>query len=107
MKKDKGITLIAVIITIIIMLILAVITLSFVIGNSGIFSLAQNAIMDYKLVEMKESDLLYEYTNLINKYNQSGNMQEKLLSEEFFFMPKNSIWKVRNVKEALDYLYNN
>lgn len=54
MKKDKGITLIALIITIIVLLILAGITISLVIGDNGILNKAQNAGEEYIKASIKE-----------------------------------------------------
>ena len=58
MKTHNAITLIALIITIIIMLILAGITLNLTLGNNGIFKLAQNAGKNYKEAEKREQEEL-------------------------------------------------
>ena len=54
MKNQKGITLIALIITILVMLILAVVTINLVIDEDGILSRAQNATTKMSLAEIKE-----------------------------------------------------
>ena len=58
MKREKrrnlGITLIALIVTIILMLILAGVVLNLTIGERGIFNIAQKAGKEYKQVEANE-----------------------------------------------------
>ena len=68
MKNQKGITLIALIITILVLLILAGVSISMVIGNNGIINKAQNAKSTYSLAELEELANI-EYTSLkINDY---------------------------------------
>ena len=55
MKNQKGITLIALIITILVLLILAGISISMVIGNNGIITKSQNAKVLYSEAEDKET----------------------------------------------------
>lgn len=54
MKLERGITLIALIITIIIMLILAGVVLSLTLGENGLLKKAEQASVDYKIAEIKE-----------------------------------------------------
>jgi len=61
--KSKGITLVALIITIIIMLILAGITLNLTLGNGGLFSRAKNVTEKWKEAEIKEKEDLRKITN--------------------------------------------
>lgn len=66
MKKQKGITLIALIITIIILLILAGVVLNLTIGQNGIINRAKEAGKTYQNAaenELAELDLLYRYLN--------------------------------------------
>ena len=60
-EKQKGITLIALIITIVVLLILAAVTISLTIGERGIFNTAQQAGKNYKEASDKE---LADLTNL-------------------------------------------
>lgn len=105
MKKNKGIALITLCITIILLIILAVVVINLSLGDNGFFKIAKRATKDYKTIGVNEEKALEEYTNVIDKYTKEK--PKKLLAEEFAFMPNNSNWKVENVKEALDYLYNN
>ena len=59
MKQERGITLIALIITIIILLILAGVTLGTLSAN-GIFDKSRNAKEQYTTAQNKENDLLNE-----------------------------------------------
>ena len=53
-KKQKGITLIALVISIIVMLILAGVSLNMTVGDNGIISQAQNATIEQKCAELEE-----------------------------------------------------
>ena len=53
-KEEKGITLIALVVTIIVLLILARIAISLTIGNNGLFSRAQNAVDVWNEATKKE-----------------------------------------------------
>lgn len=53
-KKERGITLIALVITIIVLLILATISIATLTGENGILNKASNAKETQKLAEMKE-----------------------------------------------------
>jgi len=63
--KSKGITLVALIITIIIMLILAGITLNLTLGNNGLFSRAKNVTEKWSEAEIKEKEDLKKLVNEI------------------------------------------
>jgi hypothetical protein len=68
-KSKKGITLVALVITIIVLLILAGVSISLVVGDNGVMTKAQNASKSTKYSQMKEavglaiSDLQTEYAN--------------------------------------------
>lgn len=66
--KNKGITLIALVITIIIMLILAGIVLTLTIGDSGIIEKSLEANLKYKNAENKEEISIANYENVIEQY---------------------------------------
>ncbi|MCI8362477.1 MAG: hypothetical protein HFJ41_05050 [Clostridia bacterium] len=68
MKKEKGITLIALIITIIIMLILSAVVINVTVGENGLFKIAKKAAIDYKISEILEK-LEIEKANLIADMN--------------------------------------
>ncbi len=76
-KQVKGITLIALVVTIIVLLILAGIALSLTIGQNGIFSRAQTAANTWRNAETNEQLALQEGADLIDQYlNGNGGNQE-------------------------------
>ena len=69
--KNTGITLIALIITIIILLILAGVTINFTLGENGILKRAKQAGEGYKNAYTNEMDTLANANNYINNQNKS------------------------------------
>ncbi len=67
MRKEKGITLIALIITIIIMLILAGVVINLTIGKNGLFKTAKQAAKNYTNAEAKELAGLNNITNVVEQ----------------------------------------
>ena len=63
MKRQKGITLVALVITVIVMLILAGVAISVLTQDGGLFDKTQNAANAYTDAAIKENQLL---SNLIN-----------------------------------------
>ena len=70
--REKGITLIALVVTIIILLILAGVTLSLSLSQNGLFSRAQNAADRYKKAQADEEGLVSDLETDMGKYG-SGN----------------------------------
>ena len=101
-NKNKGITLVALVITIIILLILAGVAIS-ALTQTGLFDNAKQA----KNAQNKEEGILNEYEKEIAGYGNGEEQQDKVSAEMVSFTPEDSNWNVKNVKEALDYLYNN
>ncbi len=62
-KNERGITLIALVITIIVLLILAGITLNLVLGERGIFKMAQEAGRNYTNAARYEDNMLDRITS--------------------------------------------
>lgn len=71
-KKERGITLIALIVTIIVLLILAGVTINLAVNQSSIFQRASNAAQAYNTAEKTESQALqnaaYEMDVYANQY---------------------------------------
>ena len=105
-NKNKGITLIALVITIIILLLLTGVTISILIQN-GLFNNARQAKNAAEDAQNKEEGKVNEYEEIIAGYENGGGHQEKISAEMVYFTSEDSNWNVKNVKEALDYLYNN
>ena len=81
---QKGVTLIALVITIIVLLILAGVTLNMVLGEEGIISQAQTAGLENRGGTVEELKNLWQTEDkLKNKYGVEGNVQtlEELLQD--------------------------
>ena len=72
-NKNKGITLIALIITIIVLLILAGVTLNMVMGDSGIFGKANKASEQTQISNAKEIIRMQVLENELNKKTKDSN----------------------------------
>ena len=71
-RSDKAITLIALIITIIVLLILAGVTISMATSGSGVFGRAKNAADVYRASAKNENDALDSYSSEIEKAGTEG-----------------------------------
>ena len=67
-KSMKGITLVALIITIIVLLILSGVTLNMVLGENGLINKAQSSVDKYKESAENEQALLNEIENYMHNY---------------------------------------
>ena len=68
-KNEKGITLIALVVTIIILLILAGVTISLAITNGGLFDKTRSAANQYQNEANKETNLVNYIYDLVNQYD--------------------------------------
>lgn len=66
-KTEKGITLVALVITIIVLLILAGVTISLVLNN-GLIDRAQNSVQQYDDKQQNEMQQLNHAENIFNAY---------------------------------------
>ena len=66
--KENGITIIALVVTIIILLILAGITISTLTGENGLFERAKQAQTEYENAEIEENKIMGDYENKISEY---------------------------------------
>lgn len=67
-KRERGITLIALVVTIIILLILVSVSIAMLTGNSGILIQAQNAKNETEQAQKEEENILNTYEDEINEY---------------------------------------
>ena len=75
-KQVKGITLIALVVTIIVLLILAGVAISLTIGQNGIFARAQNAVNVYEQAATNEQQELGKAEDIMDEYlNGNGGNQ--------------------------------
>ncbi len=70
--QERGITLIALVVTIIILLILSGVTLSIALSDGGLFSKTKKAADDYKQAQTNEEGLITDIEKELDKYG-SGN----------------------------------
>ena len=74
LKNNKGITLVALVVTIIILIILAGISINMLIGTDGLITKAQQAKENIELAEIEEQTRLNElYSQLDNGLSGTGN----------------------------------
>ena len=69
-KKERGITLIALVITVVVMLILAGVAISAIVGGDGLFSKVKEAVGVYENATQKEEEELSNLINEIENYNK-------------------------------------
>ena len=81
MRKNKGITLISLVITIIILLILSGISIS-ALTNQGLFKNAKLAKEKTEKEQKKETSLLDQYESELNKYVENGRWDGKVNKPE-------------------------
>jgi flagellar basal body-associated protein FliL len=82
LEKQKGITLVALVITIIVMLILASVTISMLV-NGGLIDKAKGATSDTKTATENEQNIIKEYENLIDEYAApSSGVKNGIIAEE-------------------------
>ena len=84
-KREKGITLIALIVTIIVLLILAGVTINLAVNNQGIFNKAKTATRAYKNATEEEEASLALLENEIDKYipkNDDSKVSEEITYTE-------------------------
>lgn len=65
-KKEKGITLVALVVTIVILLILAGVTITMTLSQNGLFTRAQQAKNDYKAGEENDAARMDSYLTVMN-----------------------------------------
>ena len=84
-KQEKGITLIALVITIVILLILAGLTINLALGDGGLAQKAKEATENYQLAQEAEEDLIQELEENMNPteegYNSVEGVNEPVLTE--------------------------
>ena len=78
LKKERGITLIALIITIVVLLILAIVTINSV-QDRSIIQHAQNATNEYNIGKDKEKNKLGNYLDYLNEHDPNKPEPEKTL----------------------------
>ena len=90
MKNQKGLTLVALVVTIIVLIILAGISINLILGDNGIITIVKRAKQNTELARIEEETQLNElYTQLETEGSSSGNL------------PYDSIAKLTEFKTAI------
>lgn len=97
MKNQKGITLIALVITIIVLLILAGVTIAMLTGENGILNKATTAVNNTTDAELKEAVRLAVATNITNN---DGSFVVTALKKEIETANANVTAEVTNIEEG-------
>lgn len=79
-KANTGITLIALVITIVVLIILAGVIISITLGNGGIIDRAKTAKQEYLNAQNDEEDRIAKYSNEIDSY-VDGNRDTEISDE--------------------------
>ena len=81
-KQERGITLIALVVTIVVLLILAAVSISMLGGENGIITQAQNAKLETRAGEVEERVNLWKNEKISSKYtNATVKTEDELLEE--------------------------
>ncbi len=75
-KKEKGITLVALVVTIIVLLILAGVAISLTIGQNGIFTRAQNATERWEKASTNEAEQMNDFTDTYDEVVANLNLDD-------------------------------
>lgn len=81
-KNQKGITLVALVVTIIILILLAGVSINLVLGDKGIFNKAKQATEKYEIAQERESlevEIADIYTEIIENENKIATLQDLYL----------------------------
>ena len=81
-RKNEGITLVALVITIIVLLILAGVTLSMVVGDNGIITKAKEAKQNMSNATAEEKELLQNMLNEMNEIEKDNIINKGVTIKE-------------------------
>lgn len=81
-KKNKGITLVALVVTIIVLLILAAVSINFIIGENGIITRSKQAVVKTEVDNVKSTLSLVQNEYKLDKENGYADTNEKYLVEK-------------------------
>ena len=103
-KNNKGVTLVALIVTIIVLIILAGISINLVLGDNGIITIAKKAKENTELAKIEEEKSLNElYDELIREGISAGNPEYSAIAKlaEFKTAIANAIEETGGVKPEI------
>ena len=110
--EQEGITLIALIVTIIVLLILTGVSIAMLTGENGILTQAQKAKNETENFRKEEENILNDYENYLSKYANGGYVESKgvnapVLGENMKLVSYNEetkTWKENNSTSSYDYV---
>ena len=110
-EQRRGITLIALVITIVILLILAGLTLNLALGDGALADKAKDAVKNYQLAQEQEEDVIEELEANINPteegYNEIEGVNEPVLTEGMIPVTWNGTsWVKADASTSNWYAYN-
>ena len=82
-KNQRGITLIALVVTIIVLIILAGVSINMIVGDNGLLTRAQDAADIYEQASINEQSALDSLEEIMNGYLNDDNQGEKTLVEMY------------------------
>jgi len=103
-QNQNGITLIALVVTIVILLILAGITVNLILGEGNIFEKAQEAKEKHEDAQVKENAILEGYQNTINEYadgSVSGSRDTVTIDKEEYDNLLERVETLENSKKTI------
>ena len=111
-RNSKGITLIALVITIIVLLILAGVSIAMLTGENGILTQAQRAKKETEEAQLEEENILDGYEDYLSQVTNGGFIESKgvnapALGENMELVAYNEEtknWDTNNSSSAYDYL---
>ena len=104
-RKEEGITLIALVITIIVLLILAGVSIAMLTGENGILSQAQRAKEETEKAQKEEQNILDNYENDLSFYTKGVNAPVLKEGMELVNFNENTkSWETNNSSSSYDYL---
>ncbi len=108
-KKQAGITLIALVISIIVMLILAGVSLNATIGDNGIITQAQNATYMQSIATLEEylnNFYVEHYDDFNNEENKVQAMSKYNTSRDWFYQPMTGLGYIVDSSGNIHYFIN-
>ena len=111
-QQENGITLIALVITIIVLLILAGVSIAMLTGENGILTQAQRAKNETENAQAEEENILSDYENYLSQYTNGGYIENKGVNapvlkdgmELVTYNEETGEWDTNNSSSAYDYV---
>ena len=111
-KQKTGITLIALVLTIIVLLILAGVSIAMLTGDNGILTQAQKAKEETENAQIEEENILNDYENYLSQVTNGGFVESKgvnapVLGENMKLVSYNEetkTWEENNSSSSYDYI---